>query len=376
LGHDLDIAAGLRMTGPGAAEFSAVPTEWRGEARIIILNPDSSGRGLQTLLDGFSEPSLVVASGVIVMSNAAARAALGGSIEGRDVRLAIRHPAAIERLIGTGDDGADLELVGVGGVNRRWQMRVVPLADGSKFVRLVDHSAVHAAEQMRVDFVANASHELRTPLATIVGYAETLREADGEIDAPTRARFAAIIHDEAKRMQRVVEDLISLSRIEAERFSPPSERLPLTPLVDLAVEGHRRIADDRGSAIRVDAAPDLPMVAGDRSQLLQVFENIVANALRYGRTGTSVDVTLRREGRFVRVAVSDHSDGIPAELIPRLTERFFRVDAGRSRALGGTGLGLAIVKHIVERHRGRLEIDSRIGVGSTVSVLLPIGGES
>ena len=211
-------------------------------------------------------------------------------------------------------------------------MRVVTLADGSKFIRLIDRSAVHAAEQMRVDFVANASHELRTPLATIVGYAETLREADGDIDAPTRARFAAIIHDEAKRMQRVVEDLISLSRIEAERFSPPSERLPLTPLVELAVEGHRRIADERGSAIRVDAGPDLPMVAGDRSQLLQVFENIVANALRYGRVGTPVEVTLRKDGRFVHVSVTDHGDGIPAELIPRLTERFFRVDAGRSRA--------------------------------------------
>ena len=364
------------MTGTGAAEIAAVPVEWRGEARIIILNPDSSGRGLQTLLDGFSEPSLVVAGGTIVMSNAAARVALGEGIDGRDVRLAIRHPAAIERLTGSDRGSDDVDLVGVGGVDRRWQMRVVPLADGSRFVRLIDRSAVHAAEQMRVDFVANASHELRTPLATIVGYAETLREDDGAIDEPTRARFAAIIHDEAKRMQRVVEDLISLSRIEAERFSPPSERLPLAPLVELAVEGHRRIAGDRGSTLSFTADPDLPLVAGDRSQLLQVFENIVANALRYGRIGTPVEVTLRQDGRFVRVAVTDHGDGIPAELIPRLTERFFRVDAGRSRALGGTGLGLAIVKHIVERHRGRLEIDSRIGVGSTVSVLLPTGAES
>lgn len=374
--HDLDIAAGLRKTGTGAGDFAAVPTQWRGEARIIILNPDGSARGLQTLLDGFSEPSLVVAGGLIVMSNAAARAALGESIDGRDIRLAIRHPAAIERLTGSSGESSDVELVGVGEADRRWQMRVVALADGSKFVRLIDRSAVHAAEQMRVDFVANASHELRTPLATIVGYAETLREDDGAIDEPTRARFAAIIHDEAKRMQRVVEDLISLSRIEAERFSPPSERLPLTPLVELAVEGHRRIADERGSAVSVDAEPDLPMVAGDRSQLLQVFENVIANALRYGRIGTPVAVTLRREGRFVRVAVADHGDGIPAELIPRLTERFFRVDASRSRALGGTGLGLAIVKHIVERHRGRLEIESQIGVGSTVSVLLPFGAES
>ncbi|MDQ2763961.1 MAG: ATP-binding protein [Pseudomonadota bacterium] len=342
------------------------------DARIIIVNPDGSARGLQTLLDGFDEPSLVVTGGVVAMSNAAARAALGGSIDGRDVRLVIRHPAAIERLMGNNGARADVELVGVGEADRRWQLRVVALADGSMFVRLNDRSAMHAAEQMRVDFVANASHELRTPLATIVGYAETLREADGGIDDSTRARFAAIIHDEARRMQRVVEDLISLSRIEAERFNPPSDRLSLTALATLAVEGHRRIADDRGSALRLDADADLPLVAGDRSQLRQVFENIVANALRYGRPGTPVHVAVRNEGRFVRVAVSDHGEGIPAELIPRLTERFFRVDAGRSRTLGGTGLGLAIVKHIVERHRGRLEIESKIGVGTTVSVLLPL----
>ncbi|MDQ2877563.1 MAG: ATP-binding protein [Pseudomonadota bacterium] len=373
--HDLDIAAGLRKTGTGAAEIAAVPTNWRGEARIIILNPDGSGRGLQTLLDGFDEPSLVVTASVVVMSNAPARAALGDSIDGRDVRLVIRHPAAIERLIGN-NGVEDVELVGVGQADRRWQMRVVPLADGSKFVRLIDRSATHAAEQMRVDFVANASHELRTPLATIVGYAETLREADDGIDEATRARFAAIIHDEARRMQRVVEDLISLSRIESERFSPPSERLPLTPLVELAVEGHKRIAEERGSVLRLDAEPGLPLVAGDRSQLFQVFENIVANALRYGRAGTPVTIELRQEGRFVRVSVADQGEGIPAELIPRLTERFFRVDTGRSRALGGTGLGLAIVKHIVERHRGRLEIESQSGVGTTVSVLLPAEFES
>jgi two-component system phosphate regulon sensor histidine kinase PhoR len=212
---------------------------------------------------------------------------------------------------------------------------------------------------------------LRTPLATIVGYAETLREADAAMDEPTRARFAAIIHDEALRMQRVVEDLISLSRIEGERFTPPVQRVMLAPLVEIAVEGHRRMADERGSALRVDAAPDLPPVLGDRGELLQVLENLIANALRYGRPGTPVTVLLQPEGRFIRLSVRDEGDGIPAELIPRLTERFYRVDPGRSRALGGTGLGLSIVKHIVERHQGRLDIESELGVGATVSVLLP-----
>ena len=367
--HPIDLPGRPYNGETGGADFARVHADWHGEARIIIVNPDGSARGLQTLLDGLPEPSLVVAGGVVVMSNAAARAALGESIDGRDIRLAIRHPAAIARLLGDGT--GDVELVGVGEADRRWLMTVIPLADGSRFARLVDRSATHAAERMRVDFVANASHELRTPLATIVGYAETLREADGSIDIATRERFAGIVHDEARRMQRVVEDLISLSRIESERFSPPDESLSLTPLVERALEAHRRMAEDRGSMLRLDAPPALPSVAGDRGQLSQVFDNIIGNALRYGRTETPVAVTLREDGRFLRIAVSDQGDGIPSELIPRLTERFFRVDAGRSRAMGGTGLGLAIVKHIVERHRGRLEIESALGVGTTVSVLLP-----
>jgi two-component system phosphate regulon sensor histidine kinase PhoR len=360
----------------GLGKNDASPHDWRDGARSIGLTGLDFDKGLQTLLDGLPEPGLIVAGGTIVISNPAARAALGEAIDGRDVRLAIRHPAAIERLLGNSREAEDVELVGVGRADRRWLMSVVPLADGTKFVRLADRSAMHAAEQMRVDFVANASHELRTPLATIVGYAETLREADDTIDPQTRARFAAIVHEEARRMQRVVEDLISLSRIEAERFSPPTERLSLSPLIELALEGHRRVADERASKLSIESEPNLPQVPGDRSQLLQVFENLVSNALRYGKPGTPVTAMLRREGSFVRVAVTDEGEGIPTELIPRLTERFYRVDTGRSRALGGTGLGLAIVKHIVERHRGRLEIDSRLGAGTTVSVLLPQMTES
>ena len=360
----------------GFGNDDAPPRDRRGATSAFGLDAQHFDRGLQTLLDGLPGPGLIVAAGIIVMSNTAARAALGAAIDGRDVRLAIRHPGAIERLLGSSRDAEDVELVGVGRADRRWLMSVIPLADGSRFVRLADRSAMHAAEQMRVDFVANASHELRTPLATIVGYAEILRESADAIDPPTRARFAAVMHDEARRMQRVVEDLISLSRIEAERFSPPAGRVALPPIIERAIEAHRRIAEERGSRLLVAIEPDLPQVPGDRSQLLQAFENLIGNALRYGRPGTPVTIHTRRDGGFVRVAVEDEGEGIPSELIPRLTERFFRVDTGRSRALGGTGLGLAIVKHIVERHRGRLEIESRIGIGTVASVLLPQAGES
>jgi two-component system phosphate regulon sensor histidine kinase PhoR len=327
---------------------------------------------IRRLVEGMTEPALIVRGGMIGVSNAAARAVLGDWIEGQDLRLAIRHPAALERLLAAEvEPGVETDLVGVGGPERRWMMRLAPLAGGARLVRLTDRSEAHAAERMRVDFVANASHELRTPLATILGYSETLREQGNDIDPATRARFVAIVHDEARRMQRVVEDLISLSRIEAERFSAPTDTLALVPLVELARDSHRRVAEERGSAIRIEAEEGLPPVVGDRSQLLQVLENLVSNALRYGRPGTPVTIALRREGELLRVTVADQGEGIAAEHIPRITERFYRVDPSRSRALGGTGLGLSIVKHIVERHRGRLSIESEPGRGTRVHVLLP-----
>jgi two-component system phosphate regulon sensor histidine kinase PhoR len=328
---------------------------------------------IRRLVEGMVEPALIVRGSLVAISNAAARAALGDEIEGQDVRLAIRHPGALDRLLAAEvEPGSETELVGVGGPERRWMMRLAPLAAGAKLVRLTDRSEAHAAERMRVDFVANASHELRTPLATILGYAETLREQGGEIDAETRSRFVAIVHDEARRMKRLVEDLISLSRIEAERFSAPTGILALAPLAELARDGYRRIAEERGSEIRIDAPSDLPPVSGDRSQILQLIENLVGNALRYGRPGTPVTVALRHEDGMVRLVVADEGEGIAAEHIPRITERFYRIDPSRSRALGGTGLGLSIVKHIVERHRGRLAVDSELGRGSRFHVLLPV----
>src|SRR5688572_6613863 len=188
---------------------------------------------VQDLVDALPEPALIVRGGIVTAANCAALQLLGDRIVDQDVRLAIRHPAAVERLLAPAPDQADeVELVGIGEPERRWMMAVAPLGDGSLFVRLTDRSEAHAAERMRVDFVANASHELRTPLATLVGYAETLREQSGELDAATRERFTIIVHDEARRMQRLVEDLISLSRIEAERYSAPQESLALAPLIE------------------------------------------------------------------------------------------------------------------------------------------------
>jgi len=325
------------------------------------------------LLEGLGEAGLIAAGGRVLASNGAARELLGARIDGDSLERVIAHPAALEALDRIGSDGSDeVELTGLGGSRRHWVMRSARLSDGRCLIRFLDRSEARAAEQMRVDFVANASHELRTPLATLIGYTETLREQGEEIDAGTRERFLSVVHEEARRMQRVVEDLISLSRIEAEKFNAPTEAVDLGALVEQALHSVERIANERGSGLIAEVDPDLPPVAADRSQILQLLDNLITNALRYGEPQTPVTVSARREGPMIHLAVADRGEGIAPEHVKRVTERFYRVDTSRSRSLGGTGLGLSIVKHIVERHRGRLTIDSAPGKGATFLVRLPL----
>jgi len=336
---------------------------------IFTLGKDKS----RQLIEGLTEAALIVRGAAVIMSNAAARNLFGVAIEGVDVRQVLPHPAVIERLVrGKLTSPDEVEVAGLGGSRRHWLARLAPLDDGAILVRLIDRNEARAAEQMRVDLVANASHELRTPLSTVIGYSETLRESDGSMDEGTRAKFLAVVHDEARRMQRVVEDLISLSRIEAEKFTTPTEPVDIAPMIDVAVESAARMAADRGSELKCSVASDLPPIAADRGQVLQVLDNLITNALRYGEPGMPVSISARLDGGMIHVEVADEGEGIPSEHIPRLTERFYRVDTSRSRGLGGTGLGLSIVKHIVERHRGRLIIESVVGKGTTIHVLLPI----
>jgi two-component system phosphate regulon sensor histidine kinase PhoR len=329
------------------------------------------------LAEAVDEPLLLVRNRKIILANSAARAVLGPQIEGIDIRLAIRHPAVAERLGGDAQESEAegtmrTELVGLGELERRWEMATSRLRDGTWLVRLSDKSAAHAAEQMRVDFVANASHELRTPLATLLGFLETLQDDDAAADPKTRGRFVRIMFDEAKRMQLLVEDLISLSRIEAERFSIPRDSVDLLSLAEDVRTSCQQLLDEQESNIVISADGAPRHVLGDRSQLLQLLRNLVVNALKYGRRGRDVTIEFADSGPdMLRMSVIDHGEGIAPEHLPRITERFYRVDPGRSRAMGGTGLGLAIVKHIVGRHRGRLDIRSRLGEGTSVHVFLP-----
>lgn len=334
----------------------------------------AAGQGSHFLIEGLREPTLVVGQdGRVTLSNAAARKLLGQAVEGAVLSQVIAHPAATEWLERPQHGAAEeVELSALGGSRRHWLMRMIPLDGGSLLIRLIDRSEAHAAEQMRVDFVANASHELRTPLATLIGYTETLRDQGDGLDPQTRERFLAVIDDEAHRMQSVVEDLISLSRIEAERFSTPTDAILLEPLIRQVVDNSRRAAAERKSALDVRIAAQLPAIAADSGQVLQLLDNLVTNALRYGAPGTPVTISAEPEGAMVHITIADRGEGIAPEHIKRVTERFYRVDTSRSRALGGTGLGLSIVKHIVERHRGRLTIESKLGEGTKVHVLLPV----
>jgi two-component system phosphate regulon sensor histidine kinase PhoR len=235
---------------------------------------------------------------------------------------------------------------------------------------LHDLTVVRRSEQMRADFVANASHELRTPLAAVSGFIETLRGHAKE-DEAARDQFLTIMSVEAARMRRLIDDLLSLTRIEMNEHVKPEGRIEFEGVVRQAAAALKPLAAQDGITVTVEAPSGLAQVFGDRDELVQLFQNLIHNAIKYGREKGKVQVTLGQQDGQVFACVRDNGEGIAPNAIPRLTERFYRVDVKRSRERGGTGLGLAIVKHIVSRHQGRLSIESKLGEGSTFTVFLP-----
>ena len=218
-----------------------------------------------------------------------------------------------------------------------------------------DLTPIRRVEEMRADFVANVSHELRTPLAAITGFIDTL-QGPARDDPAARERFLGIMQAQAWRMARLIDDLLSLSRIELRAHQRPDTPVDLVPIVRQVVDGLQTLARDRDVAVEITAPAEPLMVLGDRDELTRLFENLIENGLKYGASGKRVDIALapaRADGKAeARVSVRDYGPGIAAEHLPRLTERFYRVDVGESRAQGGTGLGLALVKHILNRHHG------------------------
>lgn len=325
--------------------------------------------GMRDLIEHSGLPLLLIDRNRIVIANANAREAVGKHIIGQDARVALRHPAAVDLL--SRPEGGSIDVQGLTGPKSNWQMTKQRIDDRYSLIELINRTSEADVSRAHTDFVANASHELRTPLASIIGYMETLEDEGPNIDPKHASRFYSTVLREARRLRTLVDDLMSLSRVEAEKHDQPQEKVDLSQLVRQAARdgaGQERFA-------RVEfSMEDTPqMVRGDRRQLEQLVRNLVDNALKYGGEDTPVEVSLAQGERDMAVlTVRDHGEGIAPEHLPHLTRRFYRTDPGRSRAAGGTGLGLAICKHIVERHRGRLDIASKLGHGTSVTVRLPL----
>ena len=352
---------------------------------------DKINREAGSIVDNLPDAIIVVDRAMVARRvNKAASRLLGTELIGRDFATIARDPGLLEAVGSVLRDGSsrdvELRLPGRVVVDLRAHIEPLPSLPGIESWLLLsfhDQTDVKRTAQMRADFVANASHELRTPLSALIGFIETLRSGADE-NQDTRRRFLNIMGEQATRMARLVGDLLSLSRIEMHEHSQPTDAVDLTRVVRSVVDVLQLRARDREITLTVDLPPDIPSVVGDADELTQLVQNLVDNAIKYARPGTPIEVTARRETRppttarhaegleTVAVSVRDHGEGIPREHLARLTERFYRVDAARSRELGGTGLGLAIVKHIVNRHRGTLSIESTLGQGSTFTVHLPI----
>ena len=331
------------------------------------------------LLEGVPLPLVVLGPDArIRRANAPAAALVGADAAGRHYTTALRQPelvAAVERAL-AGQGAQRIRLV-VTGPSRDtiYRVLVTPLAGEGVSLAFEDMSEIEQAHAMRRDFVANVSHELRTPLTALLGFIETLKGAARD-DPAARLRFLTIMEREATRMNRLIADLLSLGKVEAEERVRPSQRVDVVGLAQGAVATLRGVAAAGGVDLAL-TAPERVEVPADADQITQVLQNLIENAIKYGGAGKRVDIEIVRTdvaalgGPAVRISVTDFGEGIAAIHLPRLTERFYRADDHRSREKGGTGLGLAIVKHIVQRHRGRLKIESEKGKGSRFTVLLP-----
>jgi two-component system phosphate regulon sensor histidine kinase PhoR len=345
----------------------------------------------EALIERLPDPLILLDSeGKIQFANSASHALIGQPAVRRHVSAVLRAPGVLEavRLVLGGAPAHSVEYVIPVPVERHILAYVAPIplrlgdngAEGQGAILVLHElTAQKRLEQMRADFVANASHELRTPLASLSGYVDTLR-GHARDDASARERFLEIMADQAARMRRLIEDLLSLSRIELNEHVRPENEISVADVTRDVLDALAPQAAARLVTVTTDIASDLPPVSGERDELIQVVQNLVDNAIKYGASGRRILVRVgtatpsegdARRGRANFVAVQDFGEGIAREHLPRLTERFYRIDVQRSRQTGGTGLGLAIVKHIVNRHRGWMSIESQPGEGATFTVFLP-----
>ncbi|QBF31886.1 ATP-binding protein [Thalassococcus sp. S3] len=343
---------------------------------------------IQGFLTAIPLPAVLVdQSERLIASNPDAHTFLGQQIVGRHFATILRQPLMLDAIEGCLRDRKPREtkhLSNDGAQDTTYEVhcRYVPtigaVMAGAVLITFQDVTQVEQAGQMRRDFVANVSHELRTPLTALMGFIETLR-GPARDDAAARDRFLSIMEGEAGRMNRLVGDLLSLSRVEGDERVRPRDTVDVTAQLRSTLKSIQPVAEDAGVELHLSAPDEPAHVTGDPDQLRQVFTNLIENAIKYGNAGGVVDVVLTVSERdpalraaALRVQVIDKGAGIDPVHLPRLTERFYRADSHRSREMGGTGLGLAIVKHIVNRHRGRLRVESDLGQGAVFTVILPM----
>ncbi len=342
--------------------------------------------------DLLPNPTFIVgANRQVLFANKAAKAAFESIIIGKDLALTFRHPDvlnAVDRTLANGTTHTGEFLI-PGPLAQVYELHSIFIESeeahlaGHRFVllSLIDKTKAARSEEMRADFVANASHELRSPLSAILGFIETL-QGPASNDEPARTRFLGIMNREAERMNRLIDDLLHLSRVEIDEHVRPQGHVDIAGCINNVFDLLEPRARDKNMKMKLVGGEHKQIINGDTDQLNQVFRNLIENAIHYGDPDTTIEVTI--EPRInrpnapengVAIHIKDQGKGIPKQHIPRLTERFYRVDSARTRHGNNTpistGLGLAIVKHIINRHRGRLKIDSELGVGSTFSIFLP-----
>ena len=356
----------------------------------MVENPQLLGEGERVwayaLLNGFSDPVILVdGERRTVFANTAAGSVMDITTVGRDLAISFRHPSALEAVDEVLETGIEklVDVLIAAPIQRTFQLhtrrvKFSTAEQGGVMIVMRDVTAMKSADQMRRDFVANVSHELRSPISSLVGIIETLRES-AKADPDSQKRFLEIMAEEAARMSRLIDDLLSLSRVEVSEHMPPDKCVDISSILENTIELLQGRATENLMAIQLSTAASLPDIPGDADELTEVFENLIDNAIKYGDSKSDIKISIVQIDRIpelnipcLAIYVKNKGDGIPAEHLPRLTERFYRADKGRSRVTGGTGLGLAIVKHIVNRHRGRLSIESSPGETTTFTVYLPL----
>jgi two-component system phosphate regulon sensor histidine kinase PhoR len=395
------VPAALIVAAIAAAAVADMRRSGGGKAAAVSDvdgQPETDDPLVDVVVSGLADPVIVLEpSGLVRAFNRRAAELAPALATARPLSFALRHPGVLDavRKAAEGTAPERVEMFQRVPAERWWEAVVAPVqrprpAGGAARVGIArrdrllvvtfhDLTPLRRSEQMRVDFIANASHELRTPLASLSGFIDTL-QGPARADAAARERFLGIMKAQAGRMARLIDDLLSLSRIELKVHIRPESPVELVLLLRQVTDGLQPIAGERGVVIAFEPPDGAVTVAGDRDELVRAFENLVENGLKYGASGGRVELAITCEtgpqGREAVVSIRDYGPGIAPEHLPRLTERFYRADVAESRAQGGTGLGLALVKHILQRHRGRLAIDSAPGAGALFTVRLPIVTET